>query len=74
MRRKVGGDDGGILVDDEGTLQPYNVGMVKGRLCGIGAEEVDGRPEGEGFEGVDGRGELVNERGCGREGGGGGGG
>ena len=61
VRRKVSGHDGGILVDDEGILQLYNVGMVKGRLCGIGAEEVDGRPEVEGFEGgVDGRGELVN--------------
>ena len=44
--------------------------MVKGRLCGIGAEEVDGRPEGEGFEGgVDGRGILVNKGVCGRGGG-----
>ena len=72
MRRRGGGDEGGILGDEEGTLQPHNVGMVEGGLCGIGAEEVEGRPEGEGFEGRGGgRGRLGNEGG---DGGGGGGG
>ena len=51
VRRRGGGDEGGILGDDEGTLQPHIVGMVEGGLCVIGAEEVEGRPEGEGFEG-----------------------
>ena len=69
-----GGDEGGILGDEEGTLQPHNVGTVEGGLCGIGAEEVEGRPEGEGFEGGGGgRGRLGNEGGDGGGGGGGGG-
>ena len=64
MRRRAGGDEGGILGDDKGTLQPHNVGMVEGGLCGIGAEEVEGRPEG--FEGgVGGRGGLRNDGGDG---------
>ena len=61
IRRSEGGDKGGILGDEEGTLQPHNVGMVEGGLCDIGAEEVEGRPEGEAFEGgVGGRGRLGN--------------
>ena len=40
VRRRGGGDEGGILGDEEGTIQPHNVAMVEGGLCGIGAEEV----------------------------------
>ena len=47
VRRRGGGDEGGILGDEEGTLQPHDVGMVEGGLCSIGAEEIEGRPEGE---------------------------
>ena len=40
VRRRGGGGEGGILGDEEGKLQPHNVGMVEGGLCGIGAKEV----------------------------------